>query len=295
MPDAEDAAASPRSWVDGLLPFVRDLPLVDHHCHGVIRRDVGRRDFEALLTEADYPDHAGWTGQEWTDVALGPVERKWVAGQKGLTEQKGPTGPAGERGLAGVTLFDSQVGFAVRRWCPPVLGLPAHTRPDEYLDRRASLGAEEVSRRFLRAAGLAAMYVDTGFEPEPLASPPEMATLAGASAREIVRLEQVAESVVASGISAAGFAAAFRDALGARTHDAAGLKSVAAYRVGLDLPAARPTVAEVTEAVGRWLGSAGGKPGDSGTPGADGVPGANRAPGPAGNPGGWPTRCCTAS
>ena len=99
MPDAEDAAAGPRSRVDGLLPFVRDLPLVDHHCHGVIRRDVGRRDFEALLTEADYPDHAGWTGQEWTDGALGPVERKWVAGQEGLTEQEGPTGPAGERGL----------------------------------------------------------------------------------------------------------------------------------------------------------------------------------------------------
>ena len=58
--------------------------------------------------------------------------------------------------------------------------------------------------------------MDTGFEPEPLASPAEMATLAGASAREIVRLEQVAESVAAGGISAAGFAAAFRDALGAR-------------------------------------------------------------------------------
>ncbi len=72
MPDAEDAAAGPRSRADGLLPFVRDLPLVDHHCHGVIRRDVGRREFEALLTEADYPDHAGWTGQEWTDGALGP-------------------------------------------------------------------------------------------------------------------------------------------------------------------------------------------------------------------------------
>ena len=63
MPDAEDAAAGPRSRVDGLLPFVRDLPLVDHHCHGVIRRDVGRRDFEALLTEADYPDHAGGPGR----------------------------------------------------------------------------------------------------------------------------------------------------------------------------------------------------------------------------------------
>ncbi len=260
MPDAE-GTAGPRSRAADLLPFVRDLPLVDHHCHGVIRRDVGRRDFEALLTEADYPDHAGWTGQEWTDGALGPVERKWVAGQEGLTEQKGPTGPAGERGLAGVTLFDSQAGFAMRRWCPPVLGLPAHTGPDKYLDRRASLGAEEVSRRFLRAAGLAAVYVDTGFEPEPLATPPEMAALAGADAREIVRLEQVAEAVAAGGTSAAGFASAFRDALEARAQGAAALKSVAAYRVGLDLPAARPTEAEVAEAAGRWLGAGGGTPG----------------------------------
>jgi uncharacterized protein len=108
------------------------------------------------------------------------------------------------------------------------------------------------------------MYVDTGFEPEPLASPPEMAALAGADAREIVRLEQVAESVAASGTSAAGFAGAFRGALGARARGAAGLKSVAAYRVGLGLPAARPTEAEVAAAAGRWLGSAGGQPGAGG-------------------------------
>ena len=268
MADADQAGAAER-----LLPFVRDIPLVDHHCHGVIRRDVGRRDFEAMLTEADYPGQAGWTGQEWTGGALGPVGRKWVAGHEGLAEQKESTGRADRTALAGVTLFDSQVGLAVRRWCPPVLGLPAHTGPGEYLDQRASLGAEEVSRRFLRAAGLAAMYVDTGFEPEPLASPPEMATLAGAEAREIVRLEQVAEAVAASGTGAAGFAGAFRDALGARARGAAGLKSVAAYRVGLDLAAERPAEAEVADAAGRWLGAG------------------SRAE----KSRGWLTRCCSAS
>ena len=36
-----------------LLPFVADLPLVDHHCHGVVTKDVARADFEAMLTEAD--------------------------------------------------------------------------------------------------------------------------------------------------------------------------------------------------------------------------------------------------
>ncbi|MEV5713274.1 amidohydrolase family protein [Amycolatopsis mediterranei] len=42
-----------------LLPFVADLPLVDHHCHGLVTRDVTRADFEAMLTEADAPSPLG--------------------------------------------------------------------------------------------------------------------------------------------------------------------------------------------------------------------------------------------
>jgi predicted TIM-barrel fold metal-dependent hydrolase len=223
----------------GLLPFVRDMALADHHCHGVIRRDVRRGEFEAMLTEADDP---------------------------------------GQRGTPGLTMFDSQIGLAVRRWCPPVLGLPEHTEPDEYLGRRAALGHAEVSRRFLRAAGLAELYVDTGFEPEPLLSPPEMAGAAGGQAHEIVRLEQVAESVAAAGTSASAFAGAFRETLAGRARHAAGVKSVAAYRVGLDLPAARPTDAEVAAAAARWLGC----PALAGSPGPPETP---ETPGPAGSPG----------
>jgi len=246
----------------GLLPYVRDQPLIDQHCHGVIRREVDRPGFEALLTEADYA------------------------------------------GLPGISLFDSQIGLAVRRWCPPVLGLPPHTGPDAYLEQRAALGTAEVNRRFLRAAGLAALCVDTGFEPEPLASPAEMATLAGGAAYEIVRLEQVAESVAADGISASGFAAAFRDALAGRARHAAGLKSVAAYRAGLDLPAARPTDAEVAAAAARWLGSPGvgsapgvdsspcpaASPGSAGSPGVDSAPAPAASPGSAGSADGMPLR-----
>ena len=112
-----------------------------------------------------------------------------------------------------------------------------------------------MSRRFLRAAGLGGVLVDTGFEPEPLLSPAEMGKLAGVQAREIVRLEQVAESVAAGGVSAAGFAGACRDTLAARVRGAAGVKSVAAYRVGLDLPGERPTDSEVAAAAGQWLGA----------------------------------------
>jgi len=226
----------------GLLPFVRDMALADHHCHGVIRRDVRRGEFEAMLTEAADP---------------------------------------GQRGAPGLTMFDSQIGLAVRRWCPPVLGLPAHTEPDEYLGRRAALGHAEVSRRFLRAAGLAELYVDTGFAPEPLLSPPDMAAMAGGQAHEIVRLEQVAESVAAVGTRASAFAGAFRETLAGRARHAAGVKSVAAYRVGLDLPAARPTDAEVAAAAARWLGC----PAPAGSPGDCGSPKSPESPAPAGSPG----------
>ncbi len=172
---------------------------------------------------------------------------------------------AGYVGEPGVTMFGTQLGLALRRYCPPVLGLPAHTGPDEYLTVRAALGWEEVSRRFLRAAGLDALYVDTGFEPEPLTSPADLGTLAGAATREVVRLEQVAESV-AAGLAgdagaAGGFGPAFRAALAERARNAAGLKSVAAYRVGLDLAPARPTGTEVAVAAAHWLDTPSGRPG----------------------------------
>jgi predicted TIM-barrel fold metal-dependent hydrolase len=207
----------------GLLPAVAELRLADHHCHGVVRRDLDRPAFEGLLTEAGYV------------------------------------------GVPGVTMFGSQLGLALRRWCPPVLGLDPHAHPDEYLAARRALGHEEVSRRFLRAAGLDVLYVDTGFEPEPLTSPAGLAALAGVRTHEVVRLEQVAETVGARLSGAAGaageFADAFRAELAARARHAAGFKSVAAYRVGLDLAPDRPADAEVAVAVAHWLDSPAEAPG----------------------------------
>jgi predicted TIM-barrel fold metal-dependent hydrolase len=153
----------------------------------------------------------------------------------------------------GVTLFDSGIGLAVRRWCAPVLDLPAHAPAEDYLARRAELGAGEVNRRFLRAADIGTLCLDTGFGAGAILPPAAMAELAGARAHEIVRLEQVAEHVAVSGTGAGGFADAFRDQLEERTRGAVGVKSIAAYRVGLDLPAARPDAADVAKAAGRWL------------------------------------------
>src|SRR5580692_10463314 len=135
----------------------------------------------------------------------------------------------------GGSMFDSQAGFAFRRVCPPVLGLPPHAELPDYVLRRAELGATEVSKRFLVAAGMSALCVDTGYTPEPITSPAELGGLAGATAHEIVRLERVAEDVVAAGVGAAG------------------VKSIAAYRTGLDLNPERPSDAEVTAAAGHGL------------------------------------------
>lgn len=199
----------------GMLPFVESLPLVDHHCHGLLTRDLSRGEFERMLTEADDP------------------------------------------GPPGTTLFDSQVGFAVRRWCAPVLDLPAHCPADDYLDRRRELGAEEINRRLLRAAGIQCFLVDAGFQPERLTTPAELAEITGGRGHEILRLERLAEELAVDIITGQVGVAHFADTVRARVAGTGpgvvGLKSVAAYRVGLSLPARRPTDREVTAAVRGWV------------------------------------------
>jgi predicted TIM-barrel fold metal-dependent hydrolase len=153
----------------------------------------------------------------------------------------------------GGSVFDSGIGFAFRRLCPPVLGLPADAAVNDYVRRRAELGTDVVNKRFLQAAGLSALCVDTGYTPEQITSPDELGALANATPHEIVRLEVVAEEVAASGVSATGFGDAVREALTERTAHAVGVKSIAAYRTGLDLDGERPDPAQVTAAAGRFL------------------------------------------
>jgi len=201
---------------------VAEQALVDHHCHGVLlARDADEATLESMLTEGPASSSQHWPGG---------------------------------------SVFDSQAGLAFRRLCPPVLGLPPHAEIGDYVARRAELGATEVSKRFLVAAGVSVLCVDTGFTPEPLTSPAELGDLAGATAHEIVRLERVAEDVAAAGVGAAAFADAVRSALATRTASAVGVKSIAAYRTGLDLRAERPSDAEVTAAAGRWLAASTGPP-----------------------------------
>ncbi|MFI9168897.1 amidohydrolase family protein [Streptomyces lincolnensis] len=159
----------------------------------------------------------------------------------------------------GVSPFDSPVGVAVRRHCAPLLDLPRHAPAEEYLARRADLGAHEVNRRFLAAAGTGVFCVDTGFAPQRLTTPGELAALAGAGAFEVVRLENVAEAVAAEGVEPGEYGERFRAAAerAVRRPGVVGVKSVAAYRTGFALDPARPSDAEVTAAAGPWLASGG--------------------------------------
>lgn len=173
-----------------------------------------------------------------------PLNR--VAFERSITES--------DRAIAaGTTSFDSQLGFAVLRWCAPVLGLLPHASPQEYLARRTELGPEETNRRLLGSSGVSHYLVDTGFATGDLLDLPGMAASSGGEAREIVRLESVAEEV-AVGASADGFAKAFLDRLHGRLEaGAVGTKSVVAYRHGFELDPARPEPGAVTRAASAWL------------------------------------------
>ncbi|MFD5464740.1 amidohydrolase family protein [Kitasatospora sp. NPDC127059] len=163
-----------------------------------------------------------------------------------LTESDRPPAP-------GCSPFDSAIGLAVRRWCPPALGLPAHTPAADYLARRREVGAAEATRRLLAAAGLDTCMVDTGLTAaagRDLLPLTELAGAAGAVVREVVRLESVAETVACG---AEEWPRAVAEALATAAGGAVAVKSVLAYRHGLAAPAERPGAAAVVAAAGARL------------------------------------------
>jgi uncharacterized protein len=166
--------------------------------------------------------------------------------ESGLMESTAPAPP-------GTTAWDSQLGFTVRRWCAPVLDLDPLVPAHEYVRRRLELGSTESARRLLTAAAVDTWLVDTGYQSDALTTPDELAALSGTPAREVVRLESIAERVIRSGVDAAGYGDAVTSAVRAAAAGAVGFKTVAAYRGGLALDPARPAPAQVATAAGRWL------------------------------------------
>ena len=190
-----------------------NVPLIDHHCHGVVPKNLTAEQFEDLLSEAFAPPPAG------------------------------------------TSHWDKPLALSIRRWCAPKLDLPKFAAPEDYLARRQELGAVEVNKRFLRAAGFEILLVDSGNRPEELCSVEELGVIADVPTREVVRMESVAERVAkTSGVSATGYADAFETALRASLHNnVAGLKTVVAYRSTLAIDYAPPSEGEVARAAGDWL------------------------------------------
>jgi hypothetical protein len=157
-------------------------------------------------------------------------------------------------GAPGTSQWDSQVGFAIRRWCAPLLDLEPHASGEDYLSRRRDLGAAEVNRRLLRACGVGEWLVDTGFSADHLLDVPAMAEVSGARAREVVRLEAIGEQLARTGVDAADYGEAVaRTVSDALRGGAAGTKTVMAYRTGFDIDHARPDAEAVRTAAAAWL------------------------------------------
>ncbi|MFF9842019.1 amidohydrolase [Streptomyces sp. NPDC013740] len=160
--------------------------------------------------------------------------------------------PAAALPAAGTTFFDTQTGFAVRRWCPPLLGLEPHCPPARYLARRRELGVVESGRRLLRASGIATYLVDTGL-PGDLTGPAELAATGGAAAHEIVRLELLAQQVADTSGTVEALLANLAEAVHAAAAGAVAFTSVAGVRGGLAAVPEPPGPGEVRGAAGRWL------------------------------------------
>ena len=144
--------------------------------------------------------------------------------------------------------FDSQIGFALRAHCAPLLELPEHAEPQQYWERRSALAEPELARLFLAAAGVSDWLVDTGLGPD-VADVPTIAELSGGRAREVVRLEEIAEQAADTD---GDYAGAFREILGARAARAVATKSILAYRGGFDGDLSEPAAAEVSAAAAAW-------------------------------------------
>ncbi|MEU6311761.1 amidohydrolase [Streptomyces sp. NPDC047014] len=179
-----------------------------------------------------------------TELGLGTFEAQLIPGA-------GP--PA-----AGTTFFDTQTGFAVRRWCPPLLGLEPYAAPARYLARRRELGPAETARRLLRGSGVAAYLVDAGASADPggeLTTAKELALAADAEAFETVRLESLAERAADTAGTAAAFLAGLAEAVHHAAAGAAAFTCATApgHPYGPVLAPAPPGPGELRRAAARWL------------------------------------------
>ena len=149
--------------------------------------------------------------------------------------------------------FDTQLGFAVRSHCAPLLGLPRHADADTYWKRRSEYAEADLARLFLASAKASDWLVDTGFA-TGVADLDTMRDLTAGRIHEIVRLESVAEEAART---PGDYAAAFEQILTERATIAIATKSILAYRGGFEGDLSEPSPSEVAQAASRWRDSGG--------------------------------------
>jgi hypothetical protein len=116
------------------------------------------------------------------------------------------------------------------------------------LARRAELGEEELAARFFRAANLELVMLDDGFMPGQIRQTAWHGRFV--PVRRIVRIEAVAEDLLGPSASFEEFVDRFRAALDPPPEGAVGLKTIAAYRTGLEV--GRPSADEARAAWQAW-------------------------------------------
>ncbi|WEV28440.1 amidohydrolase [Streptomyces sp. 71268] len=176
-------------------------------------------------------------GVSHADIGLGAFESHLAA----AVGSRGPAAP-------GTTFFDSWLGLAVRRWCPPLLGVEPHCTPAHYLAARRAHGAYQATRLLLRGCGVGAYLLAAGAVEAPL-SAAELASATGVPAYEIVSVRALAGQVADGSHTARGFLAATVDALAG----APARRAVALAIAPGPLPARPPDARAVREAAERWL------------------------------------------
>jgi predicted TIM-barrel fold metal-dependent hydrolase len=122
----------------------------------------------------------------------------------------------------------------------PVLAEHLDCEPTEaaVLERRASMDPDEYASGLLRATGTELLFVDDGFPPPDIGTTCEqLGELAACEARPVMRIERVAEASTGPAVEAV------REAVTtARSNGYVALKTIAAYRGGLDLDAPAPAM-----------------------------------------------------
>lgn len=219
MPSASERSRLTLTHDPGQLPArLADAPLVDQHCHSLIR---------------------GWR-------SVGQVNPAWrrcftEATQAASFERDVPT-------MRGYTEF---VRALARRLDMPVAGDSQALEPEVARRRDGKAATDGYVKQLFDDARVDTLLIDTGYPGVDALAAAELEILAGRTVRTIVRIESIAEQVL-SRRHKSWTPTAFRDAVrGAIEAELAGgavaLKTVAAYRCGLEL--SEPTATSVRRAL----------------------------------------------